>query len=322
MEPLLDLFISYLRAERNLSGRTVDAYAADLTAYFKDLRARGHREVKSATSDDVLAHLQGLGERGLSKRSQARHLAALRMFHRFLAAEKVLDRDPTEDLDTPRLEKRLPVFLSVSEVDALLAAPDIRTVTGQRDRAILELLYATGLRVSELARLSLNDLQLTAGYVVAMGKGQKERIVPVGSRAREAVEAWLDGPREQVLHGRKSQALFVSPRGTYFTRVGLWGLVRRNALKAGLRINLSPHKLRHSFATHLVERGADLRAVQAMLGHADLATTQIYTHVNGERLKQVYDAHHPLASGKPLPEARRAPAPKPTPSRPARAPKA
>ncbi|HLT31056.1 MAG TPA: site-specific tyrosine recombinase XerD [Myxococcaceae bacterium] len=295
MEPLLDLFITYLRAERNLAGKTVDAYAADLTTWFADLRQKGHRDLSGVRREDVVGHLETLGARGLSKRSQARHLAALRMFHRFLASEKLLEHDPTEDLDTPKLEKRLPVFLTVSEVDALLAAPDGRTVTGIRDRAILELLYATGLRVSELARLSIEDLQLTAGYVVAMGKGQKERIVPVGSRAKEALEAWLAGPREQVLRGRRSRALFVSPRGTFFTRVGLWGIVRRNALKAGLRVALSPHKLRHSFATHLVERGADLRAVQAMLGHADLATTQIYTHVDGTRLKRVYDQHHPLA---------------------------
>ena len=245
----------------------------------------------------MLAHLQALDARGLARRSQARHLAAIRMFHRFLAAEKLATHDPTEDLDTPKLQKKLPVFLRLEEVEALLAAPDVRTHTGVRDRAILELLYATGLRVSELAGLSLNDLQLTAGYLVAMGKGQKERIVPVGSRATEAVQAWLAGPRQTLLRGRTSQALFVSPRGTYFTRVGLWGLVRRYALKAGIRIAISPHKLRHSFATHLVERGADLRAVQAMLGHADLATTQIYTHVNGERLRKVYDTHHPRSPG-------------------------
>lgn len=295
MEPLLDLFITYLRAERNLAGKTVDAYAADLTTWFADLRQKGHQDLSGVRREDVVGHLETLGARGLSKRSQARHLAALRMFHRFLAAEKLVEHDPTEDLDTPRLEKRLPVFLSVAEVDALLAAPDGRTVTGIRDCAILELLYATGLRVSELARLSIEDLQLTAGYVVAMGKGQKERIVPVGRRAQEALEDWLGGPREQVLRGRQSRALFVSPRGTYFTRVGLWGIVRRNALKAGLRMALSPHKLRHSFATHLVEGGADLRAVQAMLGHADLATTQIYTHVDGTRLRRVYDQHHPFS---------------------------
>lgn len=297
MEPLLDVFIAYLRAERNLSGRTVDAYAADLTAWFQDLKRRGHHDLARVGPEDVLAHLQTLGERGLSKRSQARHLAALRMFHRFLVAEKLAGSDPTEDMDTPRAARRLPVFLTVDEVDQLLAAPDVRSAAGVRDKAILELLYATGLRVSELAHLTLNDVQLTAGYVVAMGKGQKERIVPVGSRAREAVEAWLAGPREQLLRGRASRALFVTPRGTGFSRVGLWGLVRKYALKAGISKPLSPHKLRHSFATHLVERGADLRVVQAMLGHADLATTQIYTHVNSERLRAVYDAHHPRSLG-------------------------
>ncbi|MCI0569322.1 MAG: site-specific tyrosine recombinase XerD [Myxococcaceae bacterium] len=293
MEPLLDVFISYLRAERNLSGRTVDAYAADLMSYFQELKERGRREASAAVPEDVLAHLGTLSARGLSRRSQARHLAAIRMFHRFLVSEKLATVDPTEDLDTPRGPKKLPVFLNLDEVEQLLAAPDTKTPSGVRDRAILELFYATGLRVSELAALTVNDVQLNAGYLVAMGKGRKERIVPVGTRAKEALEAWLEGPRELLLHGRRSRALFVNARGTALTRVGLWGLVKRHALAAGIRIPLSPHKLRHSFATHLVERGADLRAVQAMLGHADLATTQIYTHVNSERLRAVYDAHHP-----------------------------
>lgn len=293
MEGLLDAFIAFIRAERGLSGKTVDAYAADLTVYFKDLRAQGIDEATRVKQEDVAEHLRRLGQRGLSRRSQARHLAALRGFHRFLIAEKLAEKDPTEDLDTPRSARKLPTFLTLEEVEQLLAAPDERNPTGQRDKAMLELLYATGLRVSELCSLDINAVQLGAGYLVAKGKGSKERVVPVGRVAVEKVQAYLAGPRQFLLGKRESRALFVTPRGGPFTRMGFWKLLRRYALKAGIRRPISPHKLRHSFATHLVERGADLRAVQAMLGHADLSTTQIYTHVNSARLRAVYDEHHP-----------------------------
>ena len=297
MEGHLDAFVAFLRAERGLSGRTVDAYAADLSVYFDDLRARGLADPVKASGEDVQAHLVQLGRRGLGRRSQARHLAAIRGFHRFLVAERVATKDPTEDLDTPRAARRLPVFLTLEEVEALLAAPDTRSPAGIRDAAMLETLYATGLRVSELVGLGINDVQLNAGYLVAKGKGSKERVVPVGRQAVDRVQAYLAGPRQQLLRQRQSKALFVTPRGGPFTRMGFWKLLRRYALKAGIQKPISPHKLRHSFATHLVERGADLRAVQAMLGHADLATTQIYTHVNAQRLRNVYDAHHPRTRG-------------------------
>ncbi|SDF04031.1 site-specific tyrosine recombinase XerD [Myxococcus virescens] len=293
MEGMLDAFIAFIRAERGLSGKTVDAYAADINVYFEDLRSRGVSDVTQARQEDVSAHLASLGKRGLGKRSQARHLAALRGFHRFLVAERMADKDPTEDLDTPRSARKLPSFLTLEEVEQLLAAPDERTSTGVRDKAMLEVLYATGLRVSELCGLGINDVQLTAGYLVAKGKGAKERLVPLGSVAIEKVQAYLADSRPAVLGQRKSQALFVTPRGSGFTRQGFWKLLKRYALKAGIVKPLSPHKLRHSFATHLVERGADLRAVQQMLGHADLATTQIYTHVNAARLRSVYDEFHP-----------------------------
>ena len=293
MEGMLDAFIAFIRAERGLSGKTVDAYAADINVYFEDLRSRGVSDVTQARQEDVSAHLASLGKRGLGKRSQARHLAALRGFHRFLVAERMADKDPTEDLDTPRSARKLPSFLTLEEVEQLLAAPDERTSTGVRDKAMLEVLYATGLRVSELCGLGINDVQLTAGYLVAKGKGAKERLVPLGSVAIEKVQAYLAESRSAVLGRRKSQALFVTPRGSGFTRQGFWKLLKRYALKAGIVKPLSPHKLRHSFATHLVERGADLRAVQQMLGHADLATTQIYTHVNAARLRSVYDEFHP-----------------------------
>jgi integrase/recombinase XerD len=293
MEGYLDAFIAFLRAERGLSGKTVDAYAADLSVYFADLKARGITDVARIKQEDITLHLATLTGRGLSRRSQARHLAAVRGFHRFLVAEKYVEKDASEDLDTPRSARKLPVFLTLEEVEQLLAAPDERTPVGLRDKAMLEVLYATGLRVSELVGLGINDIQLGAGYLVARGKGSKERIVPVGSVAVEKVQAYLKESRPALLGRREARALFVTPRGGGFTRQGFWKLLKRYALKAGIQKVISPHKLRHSFATHLVERGADLRAVQAMLGHADLATTQIYTHVNGARLRSVYDKHHP-----------------------------
>ncbi|MHA7631103.1 site-specific tyrosine recombinase XerD [Corallococcus sp. M7] len=308
MEGLLDAFIAFIRAERGLSGKTVDAYAADLTVYFEDLRSRGKEDVARVTQEDVLAHLVTLGKRGLGRRSQARHLAALRVFHRFLVAERMADKDPTEDVDTPKSPRKLPVFLTLEEVEQLLAAPDARTVTGLRDKAMIEVLYATGLRVTELCTLELNNVQLTSGYLVTKGKGSKERIVPLGRVAIEIVQEYLSRSRPELLGKRQADALFVTPRGEGFTRQGFWKLLKRYALKAGILKPLSPHKLRHSFATHLVERGADLRAVQQMLGHADLATTQIYTHVNSARLRKVYDEFHPRSDAfKPKPSARKRP---------------
>ncbi|MCA2980612.1 MAG: site-specific tyrosine recombinase XerD [Myxococcaceae bacterium] len=289
---LLDLYVTYLRAERNVAARTVDAYARDVRDWLDELGRRG-RGVDAATRDDVLEHLAWLRRKGLSPRSTARHLAALRGFHRFLEDEKLVPGNPTDDLDTPRHARTLPVFLTLDEVEVLLEAPGVETPQGLRDRAMLEVLYATGLRVSELVNLAMNDVNLVDGYVMVMGKGRKERVVPLGKHAIEAVAAYLGSARPAILKGRVSRALFVTPRGAGFSRMGFWKLLRRHARTAGITKALSPHKLRHSFATHLVERGADLRAVQAMLGHADLATTQIYTHVDGQRLRSTYDRHHP-----------------------------
>jgi integrase/recombinase XerD len=293
LEPYLDAFVAYLRAERGLSPRTVEAYAGDLVEYLRGLQAARVRTLAAIRPDHVRAHLVALGSRGLSGRSQARHLAAVRMFHRFLKADRHAGHDPTEQVETPRQGRPLPVFLTLEEVEALLGAPPDTTPAGIRDRAMLEVLYATGLRVSELVSLTLNAVRLDAGYLVARGKGNKERLVPLGRRAVAACQAWLAHGRPPLLRGKSSPALFVGPRGKALTRQGVWKLLRRHALSAGLRKPLSPHKLRHSFATHLVERGADLRSVQAMLGHADLATTQIYTHLDGRRLRAVYDRAHP-----------------------------
>ena len=242
----------------------------------------------------VLRHLGALQIRGLSRASQARHLAAVRGLHRFANAEGMAPLDPSEGVGATRGSRPLPNFLGVGEVDRLLLQPDAATAAGARDRAMLELLYASGLRVSELVALPLCAIDAQLGIVRVRGKGGKERIVPVGERARDALAAYLEAPRQKLLRARRSPDLFVTPRGGRMTRQGFWKLIGRYARGAGLRQRVYPHTLRHSFATHLLERGADLRAVQAMLGHADIATTQIYTHVDGARLKAVI-ARHPRA---------------------------
>lgn len=295
LDPLLDLFLDHVRVERNLSPRTVDAYGADLRRYLDGLHRTGIGGAAAIVPAHVEAHLALLTGEGLSRGSQARHLAAIRMFHRFLAADRLAPNDPAASVDRPRSERKLPVYLTVPEVEALLSSPDATTVRGARDKAMIELLYATGLRVSELCGLGLNDLNLSAGYLIAKGKGAKERIVPVGAIARAAVERWLDGPRAELSKGAESRFLFLGPSGKRLTRQGFWKLLKRHARLAGIDRPISPHKLRHSFATHLLERGADLRAVQAMLGHADVGTTQIYTHVDSRRLRGLYDRFHPRA---------------------------
>ena len=293
LTPFLDVFVGYLHAERGLAARTVEAYARDLVEYLASLDSAGVGTPHDVRGHHVRRHLDALAARGLSARSRARHLAALRVFHRFLVAEQHAQEDPTAHTETPRAGRRLPVVLSLQEVEALLEAPRATGPAGVRDRAMLALLYATGLRVSELVSLPVDALRLDAGFLVARGKGNKERLVPVGSRALEAVRSYLGESRPALLRGRAARALFVTPRGRGFTRQGFWKLVCRYSRAAGIAKRVSPHKLRHSFATHLVERGADLRSVQAMLGHADLATTQIYTHVDARRLVGVYDRAHP-----------------------------
>ncbi len=289
---LLDPFVAFLRAERNASARTVDAYAHDVKTWLTWLAGAG-KKAAGVGRDDVLEHLAALAQAGLSGKSRARHLSALKGFHRFLEDEKLAPSDPTEDIDTPKRGQSLPVYLTLPEVEALLEAIDEKTASGRRDRAMIELLYATGLRVSELIKLKTADLNLRDGYLVAFGKGRKERMVPVGRAAAEKVKAYLESGRGLLLKGRSSAALFVTPRGGPFSRMGFWKLVKKYATAAGIEKPISPHKLRHTFATHLVQRGADLRAVQAMLGHADLSTTQIYTHVDAERLQRVYAGAHP-----------------------------
>jgi integrase/recombinase XerD len=295
LDPALDLFLSHVRLEKGLSPNSVDAYGRDLRRYAEFLGTLGVTEWSAVGRAEVQAHLASLVERGLSARSQARALSAIRGLHALLVREKLAVVDATDEIDAPRPGRKLPSLLSRDEVDALLAQPDPRRAAGRRDRAMLELLYATGLRVSELVGLELNDVNLETRVLIARGKGSKERLVPVGAPAAEAVRAYLATARETLLKGRRSKHLFVTPRGKALTRQGFAKILGRCARAAGIRRRISPHKLRHSFATHLLEGGADLRAVQAMLGHADVSTTQIYTHVDRTHVRKLYDRFHPRA---------------------------
>ncbi len=295
LDAALDLFLVHVRVEKGLAPNSVEAYARDLRRYLDDLGGQGATDWRAVRREHLLAHLDRLCRRGISARSQARALSAIRSLHRLLLVEKIADVDPTENVEGPRSQRRLPQLLSRAEVDRLLAAPAPTTAAGARDKAMLELLYATGLRVSELVGLTVNDLHLETRMLLARGKGSKERIVPVGAPAAAAVRSYLAGARQRLLKGRSSKDLFVTPRGARMTRQGFWKLLDRYARRAGITRRISPHKLRHSFATHLLAGGADLRAVQAMLGHADSSTTQIYTHVERRHVQRVYAAHHPRA---------------------------
>ncbi len=295
LEPALDLFLGHVRVEKGLSENTVEAYGRDLRRYVDHLASLGVSGWDGVGRKEIQAHLAELVRLGLSPRSQARALSAIRSLHRLLAAERLTPFDPADEIDSPRPGLRLPSLLSRDEIGGLLATPDPRTVAGRRDRAMLELLYATGLRVSELVSLELNDVNLETRVLVARGKGNKERLVPVGGPAAEAVKAYLSTARGALLRGRSSKDLFVTTRGGRMTRQGFGKLLDRWARAAGIRGRVSPHKLRHSFATHLLEGGADLRAVQSMLGHADVSTTQIYTHVDRSHVRRLYDRFHPRA---------------------------
>ncbi|MEW5850807.1 MAG: site-specific tyrosine recombinase XerD [Myxococcota bacterium] len=290
-----DLFLQHIRVERNLSVLTAEAYGTDLQKLGTYLRSQGVEAVDVVTAAHISGFMAHLGGQGLHVRSQARTLSAVRMLFKFLVKERYLNANPSADVDRPRTIKKLPEFLNTDEVDSLLAAPKTQEPRGMRDAAMLETLYATGLRVSELVGLNLEDVDLDRGFVLARGKGRKERVVPLGQRAQDLLTTYIAGSRMTLLGGRTASPLFPHPSGKHLTRQGIWKIIKRYALAAGIKKPLSPHKLRHSFATHLLENGADLRAVQAMLGHADLATTEIYTHINRARLKSLYDKHHPRA---------------------------
>ena len=296
----LERYLAYLRVERGLSSNTMEAYKHDLEMYCGHL---GRTHLLSASASDVSSFIKYLYTRKLKPRSAARSLAAVKGLHKFLMIENATKENPTGTVEAPRAFMPLPHFLTLDEVDRLLAAPDTGSLVGLRDRAMIEVLYATGLRVSELCGLQIEGVNLETGFVRCIGKGSKERIVPLGGMAREAIVKYTKGARSLASQGDAShkpattgsEYLFLTTNGKPLSRKEFWRVLKRYAEKAGIRKSISPHVLRHSFATHLLERGADLRAVQMMLGHANISTTQIYTHVIRERLKQIYKTHHPRA---------------------------
>lgn len=289
----LDLFMAWLVAEKGLSSNSCAAYAADLGRYLDYLELKQLCRPDAVSPADIADFLTKERERGLSARSRTRALSAIRTFHKFLLAERYTNSNPASLLDAPRIESKLPVFLNNSEVDALLTAPSGDNAEDIRDRTMLELLYATGLRVSELVGLKLRELNLVAGYLVTVGKGNKERLVPVAETTCKLVTVYLEKVRCKQDAEMKIAHLFLSRLGSAMTRQAFWNIVKKRALQAGIVRSISPHTLRHSFATHLLANGADLRSVQLMLGHADLSSTQIYTHVTKERLKRLHQEIHP-----------------------------
>ncbi|MFY9753650.1 MAG: site-specific tyrosine recombinase XerD [Candidatus Acidiferrales bacterium] len=294
MEPHIRAFLNYIRIEKGLAANTLDAYGRDMRK-FANFAAARKLDTASVTRSDIVDFLASLYHARLDSRSVGRHLVTIRQFFRFALLEGFVHDDPAATIEAPKFRKNLPHFLSLEEVDRLLDQPDIANTVGLRDKAMIELLYSTGLRVTELCDLRVDDLQLEIGCLRCIGKGNKERLVPVGKSALAIVQEYLDRGRPDLLEGGVVPYLFLSTRGNRMHRVAFWRILSDYGRKAGLRNALTPHMLRHSFATHLLDRGADLRAVQMMLGHSDISTTQIYTHVVEERLKQVYKAHHPRA---------------------------
>jgi integrase/recombinase XerD len=288
-------FLTHVKVEKGLSSNTIEAYERDLSK-FRVFAEKRKVSLEAVNRDDLVDFLAGLYREKLESKTVARHLVTLRNFFRFALAHEFTASDPTVTLESPKIRRSLPGYLRFEEVEKLLAQPDEKTALGLRDRAMLEVLYSTGLRVSELIGLKVSDLDSKVGCIRCIGKGDKERIVPAGRNAVAVVGRYLRLARPKLLpKGASSPALFVNRRGRSLSRVGVWKILSAYGKRAGLRAALTPHMLRHSFATHLLERGADLRSVQLMLGHSDISTTQIYTHVVEERLKQIYKAHHPRA---------------------------
>ncbi|MGX1263880.1 integrase/recombinase XerD [Rossellomorea marisflavi] len=297
LEDRIEDYMHFLTVEKGLSKNTIDSYKRDLKSYslyIKNVEGmEGWNEVSRVNIVQFLGHL---GDQGKSSKTVARHVASIRSFHQFLLREKAVEQDPTVHLETPRTERKLPKILSLSEVEALLEAPDATTPLGMRDKAMLELLYATGIRVSELIGMKLDDLHLNMGFIRCIGKGNKERIIPIGQTAMNVLGDYLEHSRLKLRSGKeRDDHLFLNHHGRGMSRQGFWKNLKALQKKANIEKDLTPHTLRHSFATHLLENGADLRAVQEMLGHADISTTQIYTHVTKTRLKDVYTKFHPRA---------------------------
>ena len=293
MEQLVDAFLDHLAVERGLSENTRLAYRADLTQFTDFLRRRGIQHLNAAQRPQITEYLLHRRKAGLSPRSLSRHLAAIRMFCRFLFREKLLAADITQTIDSPKLWRTLPHTLDYGEIERLLAAPKVRTKIGMRDKAMLEFMYATGLRVSEVAHIKLSDINFEAGFLRSTGKGNKERIVPIGKQAVEWTQRYIRETRGLFAKAEGIGEVFVSTHGKPISRKTIWLLIKKYARAAGITKNITPHTLRHSFATHLLDNGGDLRVIQEMLGHSDIATTQIYTHIDQRRLKETHYRFHP-----------------------------
>jgi integrase/recombinase XerD len=293
LDALIDLFLNYLVVEKGLSKKTLDAYSRDIIRYRDFLDKNKRIRFSEEDTPLILQHLILLRKSGLGARSRARHLVSIRGLYRFLAEEKFLRHDPARLIDLPKMSLKLPHVLSKQEIELLLKAPDMKTPPGIRDAAMLELLYAAGLRVSELVNIRLQEVNLEAGFVRIFGKGSKERIVPIGLPAKEKIDLYLKTARPVYLKQTPSPYLFVARAAKPMSRQGFWKLLRRYAMQTGLNKKITPHSFRHSFATHLLEGGADLRAVQIMLGHVDISTTQIYTHITRDHLKKLHQKFHP-----------------------------
>lgn len=291
MNRLLDQFINYLRIERGLAKNTVESYSRDLLRFSKFLEDQGVSPL-GVSRDQIAQYITLLGK-DLAARSVARNISAIKSFFRFLVSEGRIEDNPARLIETPRTSLRLPEVLTQEEIERLLAQPNENVSRGRRDRAMLECLYATGLRVSELVNLKISDVNLEAGYLRTLGKGSKERLVPIGDTALEAIKDYLSDGRPDFTKGRISPYVFLSSRCHPLSRQGFWKIIKKYGLKAGIKKRISPHSIRHSFATHLIGAGADLRSVQVMLGHEDISTTQIYTHVSREHLKKVHEKYHP-----------------------------
>ncbi|MGA2316755.1 MAG: site-specific tyrosine recombinase XerD [Thermodesulfobacteriota bacterium] len=293
MEQLLDQFLHFLIVEKGLSKNTIEAYSHGLTRFLNHLRGKGVQEIRDVDKFHVRGFLLALKKKNLAAKSIVRNLVAIRTFFRFLIEEGILETNPVEELESPKVAKTLPEILTLKEIEQILEQPNLQTPLGIRDRAMLEMLYATGMRVSELTHLPTHQVNLEGGYVLLYGKGSKERIVPLGSEAMKWVTQYLKTAREILAKGKESPSLFINRSGKGMSRQGFWKNLKDYGRRACLRKRITPHLLRHSFASHLLERGADLRSVQMMLGHVDISTTQIYTHVTGERLKKIHQRYHP-----------------------------
>lgn len=293
LNQLIDSFLTYLTAVKGLSKNTLESYGRDILKLAVFLEGKNITRIDQVDYKHILDFLTYLKEQGLNPRSTSRTLISIRQFFKFLLTEKFIESDPTFLIRTPKTKRVLPEALSLEDVEKLLSSPDESSPEGIRDKSMLELLYATGTRVSELVELRLNDVNFELGYIIAYGKGSKQRIVPIGEKAKIKLREYLDTSRPKLLKSRTSPHLFVTRLGRKMTRQGFWKIIKAYSRKSGLTKKISPHTLRHSFATHLLERGADLRAIQVMLGHSDISTTQIYTHVERERLKEVHKKYHP-----------------------------